>query len=280
MGEDASFLGTMHQRTLRSLAVPGARVCLVVTALLMWSAPALAQPAEYDHVHLVVPDVGAAVRWYTEQMGGTPVRSGQVAFGSTLLMFRAATAAAPSAGSVIDHIGFSFHDLEARMRSWQAAGVKVTSPLRDVEGLFKLAFVEDPWGVKVEVVQDAETLGFHHIHLFATDPQKMLDWLSTSFGGGRSKLKGRIDGIRHGSLWLLVRKAEGPVAPSAGRAIDHLGWRFKDVRAAAASLKGGGVTFTREPSELPVEAVERTGVTHVAFLQGPEGLNVELAQRR
>ena len=79
------------------------------------------------------------------------------------------------------------------MKEFEAAGIKIVTPTRDVPGLFKLAFVEDPWGTRIEVVQDPELLGLHHIHMRAPDPEEVFGWLQAKLGGERSKLKGRID---------------------------------------------------------------------------------------
>ncbi len=127
----------------------------------------------YDHVHLAVPDQLAAVEWYRKNLGGQLSTEGKdrVTFGKTRFIFLKAEAAKPSAGSAIDHIGFSFADVDAKMNELQAAGVRVITPLRAVPGIVKVGFVEDPWGVKIELLQDAETLGFHHVHLLAPDPR-------------------------------------------------------------------------------------------------------------
>ena len=50
----------------------------------------------------------------------------------------------PSAGSAIDHIGISFANLDEKMKEFQAAGIKIVTPVREVPGLFKLGFIEDP----------------------------------------------------------------------------------------------------------------------------------------
>ena len=47
-------------------------------------------------------------------------------------------------------------------------------------------------------------------------------------------------------MWLLAQKADS-VAPTAGRAIDHIGWRVTNLNATAAELKANGVKFTSEP---------------------------------
>src|SRR3954463_12061316 len=133
----------------------------------------------YDHVHLAAPDQAAAVEWYRKNMGGQLSAEGKdrLTFGKTRFIFLKAAAAQPSAGTAIDHIGFSFADLDAKMKEFEAAGIKITQPVRDVPGLFKLGFVEDPWGTKIEVVQDPELLGLHHMHMRAPNPEDTITWL-------------------------------------------------------------------------------------------------------
>ena len=134
----------------------------VLTVIVLASAPrfAAAQTATlpYDHIHLNVPDPATASIWYEKNFGGKRISEApdRLMFGSTRFMFLRNATAKPSAGSAIDHVGFSFPDLDAKMKEWEAAGIKVTTPVRDVPGLFKLAFLEDPWGTRIEVVQDAE----------------------------------------------------------------------------------------------------------------------------
>src|SRR6185295_12979119 len=116
-------------------------------------------------------------------------------------------------------LGFSFADLDAKMKEFEAAGIKIVTPVRDVPGLFKLGFVEDPWGTRIEVVQDPEKLGLHHVHLRSPDPAGILAWYVDKFGGSLSKMKGRLDGINYGGVWMLA--LQGPATPSAGHSIDH-----------------------------------------------------------
>ena len=102
----------------------------------------------YDHIHLNVPDPTAGANWYETHFGGTRITEApdRLMFGSTRFMFLRNATAKPSAGSAVDHVGFSVPDLADTMTKLEAAGVKVTTPMREAEGLFKLAFVEDPWG--------------------------------------------------------------------------------------------------------------------------------------
>jgi catechol 2,3-dioxygenase-like lactoylglutathione lyase family enzyme len=247
------------------------------------AAPARAQTGQIapivDHVHLLVPDQAAGVAWYQKNFNGQPMTEApdRLMFGDTRLIFlRSANGMAqPSTGSAIDHIGFSVADLDAKMKEFEAAGVKVVSPTRDVPGLFKLAFIEDPWGTRIEVVQDAEKLGLHHVHLRGPDPNAVLAFYKEKFGGETAKLKDRLDGIRLGGVWLLVQR--GDAVPSEGHAVDHFGFRTTaDLTAKVNEYKAAGVKFTTEPR--PLKLASGTTV-NFAYLEGPSGAKVELVQR-
>ena len=169
-----------------------------------------------DHIHLAVPDQAKAVEWYRKHFGGRPMTEApeRLMFGETRIIFQRNESAQPSSGSVLDHIGFSVTDLDATLKNLEADGAKIVTPARDVAGLFKLAFIEDPWGVRVEVVQDPAKLGLHHVHLRAPDPVAALAWYVDKVGGTVGKLKDRIDGINYGGVWMLAQKGEA--TPSQG----------------------------------------------------------------
>jgi catechol 2,3-dioxygenase-like lactoylglutathione lyase family enzyme len=257
---------------------------VAAAAALVFGHRAAAQTATmpYDHIHLNVPDPAAAASWYEQHFGGKRITEApdRLMFGSTRFMFLRKADAAPSAGSAIDHVGFSFPDLDAKMKAFEAAGIKVTSPARDVPGLFKLAFVEDPWGTRIEVVQDAELLGLHHLHLRAPDPDEAFTWLLAKFGGERTQLKGRIDAVKYSAggfstVWILVQKGEA--VPSLGRAIDHIGWRSTgDLNKTIADLKAKGVEVTSEPRPLKLPGGPPINFSYVA---GPAGARIELVER-
>src|SRR5262245_55111116 len=144
-------------------------------------SPAQAQyeAPPFDSIHLAVPEISQARDWYLENMGGNVGEtSDRVAFGRWSgdhplplhLIFEVSTDATRRTGSVIDSIGFSFPDLDAKMKSLQAAGVKITSPVTQSAPDWKHAFAEDPWGTRLELVEDPDNLGLHHINLRVKDP--------------------------------------------------------------------------------------------------------------
>jgi len=243
------------------------------------AAPAAAQTPilpVLDHIHLNVPDQAKAVEWYQKNFGGQTMTEApdRLMLGDTRLIFLKNDKGQPSTGSAIDHIGFSFADLDAKIKELEAAGVKVVTPVRDGAGLFKLGFVEDPWGTRIEVVQDPEKLGLHHIHLRAPQPAATLAWYKEKFGGDTGTLKGRIDGLKYSGVWILVQR--GDAVPSQGHAIDHIGWRTTNLAAKTAELKGQSVKFTTEPT--PLKLASGTMVNY-AYLEGPAGAKIELVQR-
>jgi catechol 2,3-dioxygenase-like lactoylglutathione lyase family enzyme len=242
-------------------------------------APAAAQTPivpVVDHIHLTVPDIPKGVEWYQKFFKGqsTPEGTDRLMFGETRLNFQRADKSEPSTGTAIDHIGFSVADLDATMKELEAGGVKIVSPAREVTGLFKLAFVEDPWGTRIEVVQDSEKLGLHHIHLRAPDPAATLAWYKDKFGGETAKLKDRLDGVKYSGVWLLVQRGEA--TPSEGHAVDHIGWRTPNLDAKAKELKAMNVKFTLDPRPLTLPSGVKV---NISYLEGPSGAKIELVQR-
>ena len=242
--------------------------------------PQAAAAADYHHVHLVAPDAKAAAAWYIEHMGCEDFgREGACAVGSTQFIWFERDSTGASVGSGVNHIGFSFEDLEAKMAGWQAAGLDIENqdePIRDIAGLFKLSFLTDPWGTRIEAVEDHEWPGFHHIHLSSPDPDSTLAWYQNIFGGETDSLKGRIDGLRYGGVWLLVSQLrEGTLAATQGRALDHLGWGFPDLDAAADEIKGKGVEFQLEPRDFTNPLGQEM---RISFVVGPDDVRIEIVQ--
>ena len=244
------------------------------------SLPAIADAADYHHVHLTAPDAKVAAAWYIEHMGCEDFgREGACQVDTTQFIWSERDPQGSSVGTGVNHIGFSFRDLAAKMAGWKAAGLDIVNPdepIRDSPGLFKLAFLTDPWGTYIEVVEDHEYLGFHHIHLRSPDPDGALAWYQNIFGGESDSLKGRINGLRYGGTWLLVSQLrEGTVAATQGRALDHLGWSFPDLAAAAAEIKRKGVAFTLEPRDYTNPLGQDM---KISFVVGPDDVRIEIVQ--
>ena len=248
----------------------------VAVAVVGLAGVARGAEAVYHHVHLAADNPEAAAQWYIRHMGCEVMRdrADRCQFGTMYLFFRPGPAEGGSDGSAVNHIGLSFADLAAKMQELEAAGVTIVTPLREVPGLFKLAFVEDPWGTRIEVVEDPASLGFHHVHLRSANPEATLTWYHTLLGGQRAMLKGRLDGLLYGKAWLLAtRQTEGRVAPSEGRAIDHLAFAVANLERAAADIREQGVQFAREPWVL-----ENGPFAKASTIMSPDGVRVEVVE--
>ena len=253
-------------------------IAIGVLGLALDQAPASAQTgfrSIVDHLHLAAPDQEKAVEWYHMNFDGQKTAEGtdRLTFGETRIIFQKREPT-PSAGSVLDHIAFSVGDVDATMRHFQEiGGVKVVQPPHDVRGLSRTALIEDPWGTRIEIVQDSAKPHLHHVHLQAPDPAATLAWFSDKLGQKIAKLKD-VDGINLGGVWLLVQR--GASTPSPGHSIDHIGFRPLNVDSAVAALKAKNVQIVTEPRPLTLPS----GTTmRLAFIEGPDGVRIELVQR-
>jgi len=256
-------------------------IALVAAGLLTTAASAAGQASvPYDHVHLAVADPEKAEAWYTANLNGNVGENpGRVAFEPWAnraplpiqFIFLKADSPKPSEGSVIDGVGFVVQGIDAKVKAMQTAGATIKQPIATVPGLWKRAVVADPWGTNIELIENGERAGFHHITLRVPDPEGSISWYLRSFGGERTKLGGRLDAVKYGNTYLIVIR--GDAMPSRGRAIDHLGFGPRSMDATAADLKAKGVTFTAEPAAKPNQFGHRT-----AYVEDPSGVRIELVE--
>ena len=72
----------------------------------------------YDHIHLNEPAAEASVWWEKNIPGGRRITEApdRIMYGAVRMMFLGARSSGGSQGSVIEHLGFSVADLDAKMR--------------------------------------------------------------------------------------------------------------------------------------------------------------------
>lgn len=264
------------------------RLLLLVVAILFALNPGLARAADYHHVHVTASSPAKGVEWYTEHMGCEPVadRDDAASCDGVELVFVPQSTTGGSQGTGINHIGFSVPDLTAKMAEFESIGVRGSgvrlqrnedgTMVRDIPGLFKIAFIFDPWGTRIELVEDEEYLGFHHVHLSATDPAETLAFYRDVMGGEEASLRGMLDGLLFEDVWLLVSQhPEGTVpAQTEGRAIDHIGFIVENLDSEAHEFRQHGVRFQEEPL---VPANGRTSAKR-AFVMGPDNVRIAVVE--
>jgi catechol 2,3-dioxygenase-like lactoylglutathione lyase family enzyme len=137
----------------------------------------------FGHVHMFSADPPAAGEWYAKHFGfrvfaqkdarsykGVPVAPAAFVTADHVSMIvypldhLKATQPAlwkdraelePTRGRVIDHLGFSFEDLDATLARLRSEGVKVsTEPHSLSGGTLKFAFVEGPDRIAIELIED------------------------------------------------------------------------------------------------------------------------------
>jgi catechol 2,3-dioxygenase-like lactoylglutathione lyase family enzyme len=261
----------------------------LMVAMFAWATPALAQLAPANdlgvalgHIHVAVKDVEAQKRFWTEMLGGTLVTNGQltlIQFPGIFVMFRQADAAEPAAGSVFDHFGFVYKDITAMRARWKAAGVKYD--VGDVNP--NQGYVYAPGdGIRVEVFGDPSLPGpvsMDHVHLYPAeaDIPAMQAWYAKVFGGfpgarQRVARPGVIQTDYFHRFNFSFSAGSGKLAPSKGRAIDHLGFDVKNIEEFAKKLAAQGVKFDAPPRQIP------NSRTKVAFLTDPWGTYIEVTE--
>jgi catechol 2,3-dioxygenase-like lactoylglutathione lyase family enzyme len=265
-----------------------ARALPILGGALLAMGPGVATAAEatFHHIHITTPSPREGVNWYERYLDCTRIadRNDAAQCGSVELHFVVQPSLGRSQDTGVDHIAFSFADLAGKIATLEKIGVRGSgvrfqrnedgTTYREIPGLFKAGYLFDPWGTRIELVEDAETTGFHHIHLNSADPEATLKWYQSVLGGKPASLKGKMNGLRFGQPWLLVSRAQGKPSAMRQRAIDHIAFVATAYKEATADLQRQRVPFLEEP------AVPQGGRTSAmrALLAGPDDVRIELVE--
>jgi catechol 2,3-dioxygenase-like lactoylglutathione lyase family enzyme len=233
------------------------------------------------HVHLAVRDIDAHKAFWTEMMGGTIVKNGpleMIEFPGVFILLRQAEQPEPPAGSVVNHFGFVVKDMPAALAKWNANNLKI-QPTPNPNEVYVLA----PDEIRVEVygIPDLPVpVQMNHIHYNVADIPGMQAWYAKTFGataGQRACIaclprKVMIEaGDLPGANLSYSRGAEG-LAPTKGRALDHIGFEVKNLEEFAKKLESQGIKL-----DVPVRQVPNSSIK-IAFLTDPWGTYIELTE--
>ncbi len=129
-------------------------------------------PYSINHVHIRASDPHASAAWYTEHFGAKLLSSREVMPGTITVSMDAGgpvrlnisskpegtpdvKAAAELNRLGLEHFGFDVDDIETDIARFEAAGVRVVLPITEVAGGTRLAYIEGPDDVLIELVQPA-----------------------------------------------------------------------------------------------------------------------------
>lgn len=242
-------------------------------------APANDAGVRMGHIHLFVKDVEAQKTFWTATMGGTVVQNGPlmlVQFPGVYIMLRQAEPSGPPAGSIVDHFGFAWKDMPARLAKWKADGVEIEQTGNPNQG-----YVHGPDGIRVEFFGDPSlptAVAMNHIHFYPVDIPGMQAWYAKMFGGvpgtrQRQSSPGLIDCDDIPGSNLSFSPGKAGLAPTKGRSLDHIGFDVKDLDAFTKKLEAQGIKLDEAVRSAP------NGTTKVAYLTDPWGTRIELTEK-
>jgi catechol 2,3-dioxygenase-like lactoylglutathione lyase family enzyme len=253
-------------------------------------------PIVYGHHHVLASDPEAHKKFWADTLGGTVVQVGAekreiIRMTNVLIFVRAQKPTGGTKGSVHDHIGLSVRNLRQVLDTIKANGYRNITATDALPGMkvngdvvelgagpvSGIAYVLGPDDVKVELLEmkaQAEPVKLHHVHFFGPQQAEMRDWYVKVFGataappGNPNFITANLPGVG-----LNFSATTTPVAVTAGRALDHIGFEVKGLEAFLKKLEAQGITPTVTLRQVP--ALDNLWI---AFIVDPWGTNIELTE--
>ena len=250
-------------------------LCLTLGVFLL-PGSALGQSV-FTHVHMRVSDTTEAAVWHQALLGGEVISRGPgqaVRYGNGMVMTMPADGETlPSQGGVIDHFGIAVEDVAATVALAREMGAQIRDEPRVGITASTIAFIEDPWGTRIELLEDPVYTGVNHVHMMASDADGVHEWFLEVFGGEDipARGKGQFHTILYGDLWVQISQVpEGVAPPSRYRSLDHIGFRVPSLEEFGRVLQASGYE--------PYLVRPNPPGSDLMFFEGPEGIHFEIAE--
>ena len=263
---------------------------IVGLAVSLTPAPSRAQLAAPNaagitmgHVHLNVRDIEASKKFWVA-LGGAPVKIGTleaVKFPGVLMILRPMEPARPTAGSIVDHVGFLVKDGAASVAVFRALGTKM-----ELNASGRGGFFYTPDGLRLEMPERPTQAGpivFDQIHFFVPEPAAngktmadMEEWYAKVFNAAPGQPGGNPATLYEARILpgvnLRYSKNPTPVVATRGGALDHIGFEVKNLEAFCKKLEVAGIKF-----DMPYTKRPDLGLA-IAFITDPWGTYIELTE--
>src|SRR5262245_26895573 len=226
------------------------------------------------HMHLNATDVDAQVKFWTAA-GGTLVQREKltiVRFPGIFVLLRKQDNTGGTAGSSINHVGFSVRDFEGSVAKWKAAGLTWEPGRNPPDGQ---GFLVAPDNVRVEIFENrsqTEPMMMNHIHLQVTDITQAQQWYGKHFGGVAAK-RGRWDVSNVPGTELTLGKVDAVQTPTKGRAVDHIGFEVKNIDVFVARLQAAGIK-----TDGAIRNSANAAGLRIVYVTDPWGTEIELTE--
>ncbi len=257
---------------------------------------------ELNHFGIVVKDLKKSLDFYQGVMGGRVVYHGYIPPSKTdvvyilitggLIELLAPTDPGPDTVFGITHIAFMSNDLDADYARLTGMGYKgFVAPKTAGSGVGRLAFIGDPNGVRIELIQRDVPMRenppkhpvlrtFDHFSLLANDLDGALKLYRDAMGmkvlkemtvpHATNPLSMVYLNWDYDVLELLHRPSPDPAAALFG----HYAMRVDDVDEALAFFNEKGV-----PTETGFPKTAGTGIGRIGMIRDPDGVKIELVDR-
>lgn len=255
-----------------------------------------AAPIRVGHYHLNVTSLDEHRKFWVDTLGGTPANVGStdaVRFGDVFVLLRQQKPTGPTRGTTFDHIGFAVPNVPEFAARVVAAGYgrtvgrETASPAggapagpSPVYGRFE--YLVGPDGVKIELVTnmapDAPPIVHHHVHFTNSQFIEMGRWFmnalnATERPGATDFFFGAdLPGIGY-MLNFFRWELKEPLVGTRGRAMDHVGFEVRNLKAFLGTLPGRGIAVT---GAVPPDRA--LGDVTSVFLTDPWGTLIELTE--
>jgi catechol 2,3-dioxygenase-like lactoylglutathione lyase family enzyme len=126
------------------------------------------------------------------------------------------------------------------------------------------------------------SLSFDHVHLVSPDPHATAKWYVENLGGSIARsadVKGAPQVYVSLGGFIVIVRGQRPSEqvkdkPGLEWGVDHFGLRVKgDFDGFCSGLRSRGVTFSLEPTDF-------NPTTRIAFINAPDGVSIELLNRK
>jgi catechol 2,3-dioxygenase-like lactoylglutathione lyase family enzyme len=243
-------------------------VLLPLAASWAIAPPPNAAGVSNGHLHLNVRDVAANTKFFVIMGGAATKEEGVVEFPDVVVRLRKQDPTGASVGSVVNHVGFLVPNVPEFMARMKAANLKTEAGNRPEQG-----FLYTPDGLKIEILEDkaqAVPIRNQHIHFYVSEAAipEIQAWYVKTFGA-KAGMRGQNKAADIPGVNLSFGKSDTSLAPTKGRALDHIGFEVKHLEAFCKNLEASGIKLDRPYGKTA------TGVG-IAFITDPWGTQIEL----
>ncbi len=251
-----------------------------------------AQVVEMGHVNFITDEPESNIAFW-ELLGGEAANKNgvdYVKFPGVIITFSPGTPSGGTAGTVINHFGLQFSDLESVVEKLQAAGHLIVTeditrgmPNITVADTFiatnhmynvRYAFTLAPNGARIELYENSEMdepVRSHHVHFQNPYFAMMKAWYVDMFGAVPGTRTGMEAADMEGINLTFSPNADLQL-PTKSRAIDHIGFEVIGLSHLSEKLKASNVPFKND-----VGMDETLGIMSATII-GPWGTTIKLTE--